>query len=156
MLQQVANNSRMYGAIITVVWHKSLVLIVHHVWSNWNHYAAWHLGLLICGVSAWAKTLLPAGTPSCRGQRCCPSSAYRSPAGAERDTSSPISKERSWALLSWQPFFIIFPTASNPLLHPAGGKTRGLEEPWCEEKAKERWRFLSRHYSWTWQGKKCS
>jgi len=50
-----------------------------------------------------ARCLLPAGTPSSRGQRCCPSSAWWGPAGGGHDTVSPTAKGYNWALLSWQP-----------------------------------------------------
>lgn len=89
-------------------------------------------------VTVCGRCLLPAGTPSCRGQRCCPSSAWWGPAGGGRDTFSPTAKGYSWAPLSWQPFS----TATGPFLHPAGGRQGGREEgergqrkPGCEVRA---------------------
>lgn len=78
-----------------------------------------------CGYSCYAsgcgRCPLPAGTPSCQGQTCCPSSAWRGPVGGGRDTLLPTAKGYSWAPLSWQPFS----TATGPLLHPVGGNERG-------------------------------
>lgn len=85
-------------------------------------------------VGARGRCPLPAGTPSCRGQRCCPSSAWRGPAGGGRDTLLPTAKGYSWALLSWQPFS----TATSPLLHPVGGRKEGSEQPGFEDRTEER------------------
>lgn len=55
-------------------------------------------------MSGCGRCPLPAGSPSCQGQRCCPSSAWWGPIGGEHDTLLPTAMGYSWAPLSWQPF----------------------------------------------------
>lgn len=80
------------------------------------------------GLSSCGRCLSPADTPSCRGRRCCPSSACWGPAGGGHGTISPRAKGYSLAPLLWQPFS----TATGPLLHPVRGSKDGSAQPGCE------------------------
>lgn len=73
-----------------------------------------HMVMFGGAASSCGRCPLPAGTPSCRARRRCPSSACSGPAWGGRDTASPRATGCSWAPLPWQPFS----TASGPLLQP--------------------------------------
>lgn len=161
MLQQVANNSGIYGAIITVVWHKSLGLIVKprlrkateiimRPDTSGYWYVVWELELRLCYLLV---------LPAVRDKDVVPHLHTEVQPG--QSVTHPHPYRRSVAgHCCHGSHFLFVSTASDPLLHPAGGKTQGSEEPWCERrtgekgKAKERWRFPSRCYSWTRQEKR--
>lgn len=150
-------HSMIYGAINSMMWSKlpitylfncspflciyyykcnfKSVIITQCVTSSWTG-TVQHV-VSVCCVSGCDRCPLPAGTPSCQGQRCCPSSAWWGPAGGGHDTSSPTAMGYSWAPLSWQPFS----TATGPLLHPVWGREeRGVRAAvmWSKSRGEER------------------